>query len=334
MLTMRHLYFLLPGTSQRYHCGGLWAELKTLALAQQVCGATVVTYQQREADTPFLDDLLASQSLEDSIFVVSWGFHVPRLLRRLRSHAVIYHAHSSGYGFAVPAEVPIMTVSRNSLGYWGQHCPNGLLFYLPNPIDHDFTNRQQLRDIDVLVQSRKASSYLINTLVPALQPHCQLLCLDRFVEDLAGLFNRSRLYLYDSAEYWAVSGVSEGFGLPPMEAIACGCQVFSSVNSALADYLDPGFNCQKIGVYHSGYDLERILAALADGHPPRSPLDLTPYRPEQLVPRLRVILQEINHFFDYRAHQTGDVPGLGKSRLARLRLQGWGEKLRRKLFTG
>jgi hypothetical protein len=119
-----------------------------------------------------------------------------------------------------------------------------------------------------------------------------------------------------------------------MEAIACGCQVFSSVNSALADYLDPGFNCQKIGVYHSGYDLERILAALADGHPPRSPLDLTPYRPEQLVPRLRVILQEINHFFDYRAHQAGDVPGLGKSRLARLRLQGWGEKLRRKLFTG
>jgi hypothetical protein len=106
------------------------------------------------------------------------------------------------------------------------------------------------------------------------------------------------------------------------------------VNSALADYLDPGFNCQKIGVYHSGYDLERILAALADGHPPRSPLDLAPYRPEQLVPRLRVILQEINHFFDYRAHQAGDVPGLGKSRLARLRLQGWGEKLRRKLFTG
>jgi hypothetical protein len=151
------------------------------------------------------------------------------------------------------------------------------------------------------------------------------------VEDLAGLFNRSRLYLYDSAEYWAVSGLSEGFGLPPMEAIACGCQVFSSVNGALADYLDPGFNCQKIGVYHSGYDLERILGTLAKDHVP-SPLDLSPYRPEQLIPRLQVILQEINHFFDYRAHRAGDVPGLGKSRLATLRLQRWGEKLRRKLF--
>nr|WP_231599416.1 glycosyltransferase [Crocosphaera watsonii] len=43
-------------------------------------------------------------------------------------------------------------------------------------------------------------------------------------------FNRSKVYLYDSAEYWAQQRVSEGFGLQPMEALACGCQVFSSIN--------------------------------------------------------------------------------------------------------
>jgi len=54
---------------------------------------------------------------------------------------------------------------------------------------------------------------------------------------MAGLFKQ--VYLYDSAEYWAQQRVSEGFGLQPMEALACGCQVFSSVNGGLSDYLDP-----------------------------------------------------------------------------------------------
>jgi hypothetical protein len=43
--------------------------------------------------------------------------------------------------------------------------------------------------------------------------------------------------LYDSADYWRSVGVSEGFGLPPLEALACGCVVFSSLNHALADPL-------------------------------------------------------------------------------------------------
>ncbi|MBU6230522.1 MAG: glycosyltransferase [Cyanobacteria bacterium REEB459] len=331
---MRNLYFLLPGTDQRYACGGLFAELKTLRLAQQVCSAAVVTYDQREPDRLFLDDLLQSSTLADSIFVVSWGFHVPRLVRRLRSHQVVYHAHSTGYGFTLPADVPIITVSRNSLAYWGQRSSNGLLFYLPNSISAAFTNHHQPRDIDVLVQTRKSSEYLLKTLVPALQSQCYLVCLDNFVEDLAGLFNRSRVYLYDSAEYWALSGVSEGFGLPPMEAIACGCQVFSSLNGALADYLDPGFNCQKIGVYSTTYDLERILRAIQDYPQGSTGLDLDPYRDSQVVSRLRIILAELNHFFDHRSIHEGNVPGLGQPRLSRLQLQRWGQKLGRKLRPG
>jgi glycosyltransferase involved in cell wall biosynthesis len=72
--------------------------------------------------------------------------------------------------------------------------------------------------------------------------------INSFVDDLSKLFNRSKVYLYDSAEYWAQQRVSEGFGLQPMEALACGCQVFSSINGGLSDYLDPGFNCYKIAV--------------------------------------------------------------------------------------
>ncbi|NJL44742.1 MAG: glycosyltransferase [Leptolyngbyaceae cyanobacterium SM2_3_12] len=329
---MRTLYFLLPGTGKRYTCGGLFAELNTLKLAQQVCRAEVVTYAQREPNTLFLDDLLRRTPLEDSIFVVSWGFHVPKLVRRLRPHPMVYHAHSSGYGFTLPADIPIITVSRNSMGYWGQTCPNGLLAYLPNAIGEAFTNRGLERDIDVLVQVRKSSTYLLKTLVPALKPRCNVICLDSFVDDLAGLFNRSKVYLYDSAEYWALSRVSEGFGLPPMEAMACGCQVFSSLNGALADYLDPGFNCHKIGVYSSTYDVERILLALKTGPPlPMTPVDLALYRTATILPRLEVILTEINRFFDHRATHSPDVPGFSKPRLAGLSIQKGLAKVRQKL---
>jgi glycosyltransferase involved in cell wall biosynthesis len=326
---MRKLYFLVPGTGKRYACGGLFAELKTLELARHICPAEVVTYHQREAGTLFLEDLLREGTLEDAIFVISWGFHVPKLSKRLRAYQVVYHAHSSGYGFRLPGDVPIITVSRNSMGYWGQTCPNGLLFYLPNLLSEEFSDRGLPRDIDVLVQGRKSSEYLLQSLVPALRPHCNVVLLDRFVDDLGELFSRSKIYLYDSAEYWAQHRVSEGFGLPPMEAMACGCQVFSSVNGALADYLDPGFNCHKIGVYSTAYDVQRILTALQNPAPLRlTEEELKSYREEAVLPRLKTILGEINQFFDLRAKFAPDVPDFSKPRMARL----WATRVRKKLL--
>ena len=84
-----------------------------------------------------------------------------------------------------------------------------------------------------------------------------------WVDDLVALFNRSTVYLYDSAEYWRGRGVTEGFGLPPLEALACGCVVFSSLNHALADYGDPGHTVHQIGCGRLSVDLERIRAAVA-----------------------------------------------------------------------
>lgn len=325
---MRSLYFLLPGTDGKFACGGLFAELKILELARQICNATVVTYQQREPNTLFLDDLLQSRAASNAIFVVSWGFHVPKLVRQLQGHAVIYHAHSAGYGFRLPSHIPILAVSRNTMSYWGQRSPNAPIFFLPNQISPEFTQLGLERDIDVLVQVRKSSEYLLNRLVPALQAHCRVVLLDHYVEDLAGLFNRSKIYLYDTAEYWAQYRVTEGFGLPPMEAMACGCHVFSSVNGALADYLDPTFNCHTIGVYSQAYDVERILNQL-----PAPPLQLSDdffelYREAKIVPRLQRILTVINKFFDHTDQHQSDIPSLSQTRLMKLRLQKLWRKLR------
>ena len=310
---MRTLYFLLPGTGGKFACGGLWAELKTMNLAQQICAAKVVTYRQREPDHLFLDDLLRQPPQGDVIFVVSWGFDIAPLVRKLKAYPVIYHAHSSGYPFRLPSRIPIITVSRNTLGYWGQRSPHALMYYLPNQISDQFQNLNLDRDIDVLVQARKSSTYLMQALIPALQQRCRVFVVDAYVEDLAALFNRARVYLYDSAEYWQQQGVSEGFGLQPMEAIACGCQVFSSVNGGLSDYLDPGFNCHKIAGYSKAYDVQRIMTVL------EKPLSVQPteqllaeYRADAIIQRFRVILTELNAFFDHQPNHPPDIRSLTK----------------------
>jgi len=332
--SLRKLYFLVPGTSGAFRGGGLFAELKTMALAQEICEAAVVTYRQREAKNPFLPDLLSSSGTKDCAFVIGWGFDTPKVLKQLRGHHVIYHAHSAGYGFRIPASVPILTVSRNTLGYWGQWANNGLLYYLPNEISPAFQNHNAERPIDILVQARKSSQYLLKQLIPALQAQHNVYVLDQFIEDLPTLFNQAKVYLYDSAEYWAISGVTEGFGLPPLEAMACGCQVFSSVNHGLSDFLDPGFNCQKIGGYSLDYDLQRIGSAVREPQLVEVEELLVGHRRDRLLRRLQVILTEINTFFDYQDQNPSPeflVPGLETGRLKRLWLDSTFGKIRKKL---
>jgi glycosyltransferase involved in cell wall biosynthesis len=332
---MRKLYFLVPGTSGKFACGGLWAELKTLELAKQVCSAEVVTYRQQEKGKLFLDDLLRQGSLADVIFVISWGFDVAKLAARLKSYHVIYHAHSAGYGFTLPASIPIIAVSRDTMGYWGQRSPNAPIYYLPNQISDEFENLHRDRDIDVLVQARKSSTYLMHELIPALQDRCRVYVVDSYVEDLAGLFNRAKVYLYDSAEYWATQGVSEGFGLQPMEAIACGCWVFSSVNGGLSDYLDPGFNCDKIACYSKEYDVQRILqvvAKMGTGASPALPTEfLAEYRTENIVYRLEAILKDINQFFDYKQKYSSHIRDLTTMRVIQLKAQRLFARIRKKM---
>jgi hypothetical protein len=250
---VRPIRFLLPGTTGRFRGGGLLVELQTARLTSQLTPTEVVTYRQREPDHPFLDDLLDREPAPgDALWIVSWGFDVPRLLRRLRGRPLAYHAHSSGYGFSLPPGVP--------------------LFLVPNALQPQWLERGNRaapagvgRPIDVLVQQRKNSRYVLERLVPALRRRgLRVEVQSGWVDDLVDLFNSAAVVLYDSADYWRGRGVSEGFGLPPLEAMACGCVVFSSLNHALADSLDPGVVGHQIGCGSLEHDLERIQAAVAD----------------------------------------------------------------------
>ena len=286
---MRPLRFLVPGTTGRFRCGGLQVELQTARLTAALRPTQLVTYRQRQADVPFLADLLQGEAAPgQALWIVSWGFDVPQLLRQLRGRPVAYHAHSSGYGFDLPPATPVLAVSRNTLGYWGDRSPRSPLFLVPNALEPQWLERgdragagglsdsggpgaaagqaqARRRPIDVLVQRRKCSAYVLQTLVPALRARgLQVLVQDGWVDDLVDLFNSAAVVLYDSADYWRGRGVSEGFGLPPLEALACGCVLFSSLNHALADSLDPGRLGHQIGAGTLEADLEAITAAAAE----------------------------------------------------------------------
>jgi hypothetical protein len=294
------LYVLLPGTGSRWFCGGLLAGLRLLDVARDVAEARLVTYTDRQPGDAFLDDLLGGEPPADALFLVTWGPDVPRLLDRLAKRRVVYYAHSTGYGFDVPSTVAILTGSRPALAYWGDRAPRSPLYHLPPVLADEFVDQGVRRDIDVLVFTRKASPYVRDVLVPALTGRCRLSLIDRYVEDIAGLLNRAKVYLYDSQPYWREAGLSEGIGLPPLEALACGCRVFSSLNGGMAEYLDPPFVGEQIGVHSPEYDVTRILDAVRGAEPTRPPAALLqPHRRPAVRQRLEVLLPELARFFAF-----------------------------------
>ena len=296
---MRDIYFLFP--QMNIESGGHLAQMKLLELAQRIAPAQAVVYGSREEGLPFLEDVLQQTDADKSIFIIHWGFHVPDLIDRLADRNVVYLSYSTGYGFQIPVRVPIIAGSRHTLAYWSRHAPDSLIYYLPAIISEEFMNLHRPRDIDIVVQKRKSSRYLLEELVPALQSQYSVMVIDSWVEDLAAIFNRARVFLYDTSEYWAQYGLSEGFGLPPLEAMACGCTVFSSINDALSDYLDPGFNCHKLHTYSLQYDLKQISSAIHGWQEPSLEHDpAADYRSEAVQRRLEVILTGLDDFFDHQ----------------------------------
>jgi hypothetical protein len=245
------------------------------------------------------------------IFVIHWGPDIAMLLDRLRGRDVVYVAHSTGWGMALPPAVPILCVSRHTMAYWGRHAPNSYIAHVPNVVEIGESAGLVERDVDVLVQKRKSSRYLLDRLVPALREHCRVTVLDGWVDDLSVWFRRSKVYLYDSLEHWADVGATEGFGLPPLEAMGHGCTVFSSVNDALADYLDPCFNARKIRVHSLAWDVAAIRRALEEGAPaPPPPSWFAAYAPDRVAARLETVMTDLGRFFEATAGTESDIEDL------------------------
>jgi len=308
---MRPLIFLFP--HDRMDVGGNTAQVRFVEACCRFTAASVVFYGSRMADRPHLDDYLThdTKGASSPIFVIHWGPDIAMLLERLKGRDVVYVAHSTGWGMALPSQVPILCVSRHTMAYWGRHAPNSYIAHVPNVVEIDGSDTTQPRDVDVLVQVRKSSRYLLERLVPALQERCRVTVLDGWVDDLSAWFRRSSVYLYDSLEYWADVGATEGFGLPPLEAMGQGCAVFSSVNDALADYLDPGFNCRKIRIHSLQWDVAEVLRAVKDRAPapPHAPW-FAGYSPDMVASRLEAVFGDLERFFDFTADIDPNIDDL------------------------
>ena len=192
------------------------------------------------------------------------------------------------------------------MGYWGHHASRNPLFFIPNALESQWIERGDLngdlaiRPIDVLVQKRKSSNYLLFELVPALRAKgLRVEIQNDWVEDIVRLFNDSKVFLYDSTEHWSAAGVTEGFGLPPVEAMACGCIVFSSLNHALSDILTPGEIGHQIGCGSLSNDVNRIIAAVCNpsdwkSSSIKSDLALLELSEESHVKRWKDVLNQID----------------------------------------
>ncbi|KQM13775.1 glycosyltransferase family 4 protein [Novosphingobium sp. Leaf2] len=314
---MRPLIFLFP--HDRMDIGGNSAQVRFMKACGRFTRAEAAFYGEPVQEQPDLEQILSDcRSLEAAhqpIFIIHWGPDVARLLSRLTGYDVVYVAHSTGWGFTPPAHVPILCVSRHTMAYWGRHAPNSYIALTPNVVSTVGHASQEARDIDVLVQTRKSSHYLLHRLVPALRTHCRVQLLDGWVDDLGGWFERSKVYLYDSVEHWIDVGATEGFGLPPLEAMGRGCVVFSSVNDALADYCDPGVNCRKLRVHSLAWDKNAILRAVAERVPSPLPTQLfEAYSENAIAARLETQLAEIERFFAATSHTSTDIDDLWKAR--------------------
>jgi hypothetical protein len=308
---MRPLIFLFP--HDRMDVGGNTAQARFLEACTTFTSAEAVFYGERMEGKPHLDDYLIEDGSRAPrpLFVIHWGPDIAMLLDMLKGRDVVYLAHSTGWGMAVPPKVPIISVSRHTMAYWGRHAPNSYLAYVPNIIEVVGGVGSQPRDIDVLVQVRKSSRYLLEQVVPALRSRCRVMLLDGWVDDLSQWFRRSKVYLYDSLEHWIDVGATEGFGLPPLEAMANGCVVFSCVNDALADYLDPGFNCRKLRVHSLAWDVAEVLRTVERGVPaPLSPKWFEGYSPESVAARLEAVFVDVSRFFERTARYESDIEDL------------------------
>jgi glycosyltransferase involved in cell wall biosynthesis len=74
---------------------------------------------------------------------------------------------------------------------------------------------------------------------------------------MSAFYNRCHIFVFASR--------SEGFGLPPLEAMACGCAVVTTDCGGVRDYVQPGTNAVMVPVARPQELATAIAAVVADG---------------------------------------------------------------------
>ena len=261
-------WFLQPSMEDPFYTVGGWQIFnRACELAGRMRETELVTYRHREAGHRYLDDVPRSE-LNEGIVWVYWSAHVRELAERLAGcrRVVLYgmnEDYGKRFGQVTPPRWPIVALSRFIAAHYAVRDPWRLIHHLGPALHPNAANRRGPRDIDVLVHVRKTTSYLRNELIPALEGRLSVRVLREWVpqEEMLALLNRSRTYLYWVHKQIQGMWIYEGFGMQPLEAIACGATPVANAYGGLSDYLEAPYNSRKIGVHSLEYDVLQIERA-------------------------------------------------------------------------
>lgn len=268
-------FILVPGLSDRFRSGGLLV-IKDVAKLLKNSGINVEFITTHEicpgAKSP--NDFVFK--IPNSIFLVTWGPLVEKHIKLIKKHnpnaKIIYYAQSFGWNIKLPPDAPIVCVSRFVMAQWVLRSPENPCAYIPPPLNPCFAFKDVAREIDVLIHIRKQNKYCLSKLLPAIKKEkIRIEAIGDWIpqENFAALLNKTKIFLYIT-DFHKVGFrrrlPGEGFGLPALEACACGAMVASNLLGGVTDFLTPGENCVKT-TGDEIFDVGQILNAIENFRP-------------------------------------------------------------------
>lgn len=320
------VYFLFPGFSKKWQCGGTLLAHRFRDLLSELASVQTVTYLDRESTCPYYNDI-AAEVPGDSIWIMYWGHHVNDLQRRLWGKNVIFLAQNADFIYELSPSTAVICISRfiqSALTLQNPHNPIFLLYpYIP-VLEFD---RSQDRPTDILHLTRKSALYMRSTpygkteskLLPELTRRFAVREIKGFTlghQELLEEYVKSKVYMYTiDVQRLGI----EGFGMQPIEALLHGCYVFSEFGAGLSDFLSYDTYIRQIGIYSTEYDIERISNAVTSWEPMRGIPDHLAFLTDRnhYLDRLRSMICEIGEFFRF-VGRNGNKPDLYKYLLTQL----------------